>query len=84
MTAYGFLDCVRDYPGELVYQKGKTWKVKPIWISWSKRYSEWHWHQLGICESASHPRHITVPASHHSFFYMLDALPAAQPTASKP
>jgi len=25
----------------------------------------------------------TMPASHHSVFYRLDALPAAQPTASK-
>jgi len=26
---------------------------------------------------------ITMPASHHSVFYRLDALPAAQPTESK-
>ena len=26
---------------------------------------------------------ITTPAPHHSVFYMPDALPAAQPTASK-
>jgi len=32
------------------------------------RDSEWQWHQLG----------------HHSVFYRPDALPAAQPTASKP
>jgi len=36
-----------------------------------------------ICTSAPWPRHITTPASHHSVFYRLDALPAAQPTASK-
>jgi len=34
-------------------------------------------------KSAAWPRHITTPASHHSFFYRLDALPAAQPTALK-
>jgi len=33
------LDFVWDYPGELApeNQKGKTRKVKPIWIYWSKR-----------------------------------------------
>jgi len=29
------------------HQKRKTEKVKPIWIYWSKRQSEWQWHQLG-------------------------------------
>jgi len=36
-----------------------------------------------ICKSAPRPRQITMPESHHSVFYRLDALPAAQPTASK-
>jgi len=38
-----------------------------------------------ICKSAPWPRCITMPASHHSVFCRLDvdALPAAQPTASK-
>jgi len=36
-----------------------------------------------ICKSAPRPRQITTPAPHHSVFYRLDALPAAQPTASK-
>jgi len=36
-----------------------------------------------ICKSAPWPRHILTPASHHSVFYMPDALPATQPTASK-
>jgi len=36
-----------------------------------------------ICKSASRPRQITMPASHHSVFYRPDALPATQPTASK-
>ena len=36
-----------------------------------------------ICKSAPHSRQITTPAPHHSVFYRLDALPAAQPTASK-
>ena len=36
-----------------------------------------------ICKSAPRSRQITTPASHHSVFYRPDALPAAQPTASK-
>jgi len=78
---YGPLDCVWDYPGE-PHQKGKIRKVKNldlleqeivsgIGISW------------GICKCAPCPRHITMPASHHSVFYRPDALLAAQPTASK-
>ena len=60
------------------YQKGKTnldlleqEVLSGIGISWA------------ICKSAPRPRQITMPAPHHSVFYMLDALPAAQPTASK-
>ena len=49
------------------------------------RDSEWQWHQLGhsLCMSASRSRQITMPVPHHSVFYRPDALPAAQPTASK-
>jgi len=36
-----------------------------------------------ICKSALCSRQITTPAPHHSVFYKPDALPAAQPTASK-
>jgi len=36
-----------------------------------------------ICKSAPCSRQITTPASHHSVFYRPDALPTAQPTASK-
>jgi len=36
-----------------------------------------------MCKSAHRSRQIAMPAPHHSFFYRLDALPAAQPTASK-
>jgi len=63
------------------YQKGKTRKVKPIWI-YRARDSEWQWHLLcymQVCTSSQ----ITTPTFHHSVFYRLDALPAAQPTASK-
>jgi len=60
------------------YQKGKTnldlleqETVSGSGISWA------------ICKSAARLRQITMPASQHSVFYMPDALPAAQPTASK-
>jgi len=46
------------------------------------RDSEWQWHQLGMCKSAPRARQM-APAPHHSVFYRPDALPAAQPTASK-
>jgi len=36
-----------------------------------------------ICKFAPWLRPITMPTSHHSVFYRLDALPATQPTASK-
>ena len=54
------------------YQKGKTN------LDFTEtRDSEWKWHQLG------HMQVCTSPAPHHSSFYRPDALPAAQPTASK-
>ena len=49
-----------------------TRKVKPIWTVSGSGIS---W---AICNSQ-----ITTPAPHHSVFYRPDALPAAQPTASK-
>jgi len=49
---------------------------------WSNRLSgsgiSW-----AICKSASRSRQTTMPATYHSVFYRPDALPAAQPTASK-
>jgi len=60
------------------YQKGKTN------LDFTEaRDSEWQWHQLGRMQYAPHSRQITTPAPHHSVFYRMDALPAAQPTASK-
>ena len=59
------------------YQKGKTnldlkqETVSGSGISWD------------VCKSALRSRQITTPATHHSVFYRLDALPATQPTASK-
>jgi len=61
-----------------LYQKGKTNLnlleqeiVSGSGISWA------------ICKSAPRPRQITTPAPLHSVLYRLDALPAAQPSASK-
>jgi len=60
------------------YQKGK-----PIWIL-LKQDSEWQWHQLGHmqdCTSLQTDNHASTPPL--NFFYRPDALPDAQPTASK-
>ena len=60
------------------YQKGKTN------LDFTEaRDSEWQWHQLGhmqVCTSLQTDNHASTP---HSVFYRPDALPAAQPTASK-
>jgi len=61
------------------YQKGKTN------LDFTEaRDSEWQWHQLGhmqVCTSLLTDNHASTPPL--SFFYRPDALPAAQPTASK-
>jgi len=61
------------------YQKGKTN------LDFTEaRDSEWHWHQLGhmqVCISLQTDNHASTPPL--MFFYRPDALPAAQPTASK-
>jgi len=60
------------------YQKGKTY------LDFTEaRDSEWQWHQLGrmqACNSLQTDNHDSTPPL---VFYRLDALPAAQPTASK-
>ena len=60
------------------YQKGKTS------LDFTEaRHSEWQWHQLGhmqICTSLQTDNHASTPPVS---FYRPDALPAAQPTASK-
>jgi len=60
------------------YQKGETN------LDFTEaRDSEWQWHQLGhmeVCTSLQTDNHAST---HHSVFYRPDALPAAQPTASK-
>ena len=60
------------------YQKGKTN------LDFNEaRDSEWQWHQLGrmqVCTSLQSDNHASTPPLS---FYRPDALPAAQPTASK-
>jgi len=59
-----------------------TRKEKPMWIT-EARDSEWQWHPLGhmqVCTSLESDNHASTPPLS---FYRPDALPAAQPTASK-
>ena len=62
------------------YQKGKT----NMDFTFTKATdSEWQWHQLGhmqVCTSLQTDNHTSTPPLS---FYRPDALPAAQPTASK-
>ena len=60
-----------------------TRKVKPIWILRKQQTVSGTSISWAICKSAPRSRQITMPAPHHSVFYRPDALPAAQPTASK-
>ena len=60
-----------------------TRQVKPIWILLEQEIVSGSGISLPICKSAPPSRQITMPASHHSVFYRQDALPDAQPTASK-
>ena len=60
-----------------------TRKVKPIWILLKQETVSGSSISWAICKSAPRSRQITTPAPHHSVFYRPDALPAAQPTASK-
>ena len=60
-----------------------TRKVKPIWILLKQETVSGSGISWAICKSAHCSRQITMPAPNHSVFYRPDALPAAQPTASK-
>jgi len=65
--------------GEPVAGKSKTSLDFP-----EARNSEWQWHQLGrmhVCTSLQIDNHASTPPLY--FFCWPDALPAAQPTASK-
>ena len=59
-------------------------KVKPIWILLKQETVSGIGISWAICKSASRSRQITMPVPHHSVFLQgPDALPVAQPTASK-
>ena len=60
-----------------------TRKVKPIWILLKQEAVSGSGISQAICKSTPCSRQITMPAPHYSVFYRPDALPAAQPTASK-
>ena len=60
-----------------------TKKAKPIWILLKQETVSGSGISWAVCKSAPRSRQITTPAPHHSVFYRPDALPAAQPTASK-
>ena len=60
-----------------------TRKVKPIWILLKQEAVSGSGIGWAIGKSAPRSRQITTPAPHHSVSYRPDALPAAQPTASK-
>ena len=60
-----------------------TRKVKPIWILLKQETMSGSGISWTICKSALCSIQIDTPAPHHSVFYRPDALPAAQPTASK-
>ena len=60
-----------------------TRKATPIWILLKQETVSGSGISWAICKSAPSSRQITTPAPHHSVFYRPDALPAAQPTASK-
>ena len=60
-----------------------TRKVKPIWILLKQETVSGSGIIWAVCKSAPHSRQTTTPVPHHSVFYRPDALPAAEPTASK-
>ena len=60
-----------------------TRKAKPIWILLKQETVSGSGISWNIYKSALRSRQTSMPAPHNSVFYRPDALPAAQPTASK-
>ena len=58
-------------------------RVKPVWILLKQETVSGSGISWAMCKSEPRSRQITMPAPHRSVFYRPDALPAAQPTASK-
>ena len=69
------------FPGLPVW--AGTRKVKPIWILLKQEMVSGSGISWATCKSAPRSRQITTPAPYYSLIYRPDALPAAQPTASK-
>ena len=64
-------------------RRAGTRMVKPIWILLKQETMSGSGISWAICKYAPCSRQTTTPAPNHSVFYRPDALPAAQPTASK-
>jgi len=60
-----------------------TRKIKPIWTLLKQETVSGSGISWAVCKSAPHSRQTTTPTPHHSVCYRPDAVPAAQPTASK-
>ena len=64
---------------------GRYQKDKPFWSLLKQEMTGWQWHQPNhvqiVCTSLQTDNHASTSSLH--IFYRLDALPAAQPTASK-
>jgi len=90
LAASGAIPCQNNF---FIFHKTHTYpfngpfsgtrKVKPIWILLKQETVSSSGISWVICKSAPRSRQITTPAPHHSVFYRPDAIPAAQPTASK-
>jgi len=72
------------FPGLRTTWVSRRQKGKPFWILLEQEMTEWQWHQLDhmqiICISFQTDNHARTSSPS---FYRPDALPAAQPTASK-
>jgi len=79
-----FIKCPFDGPFSGSTQVSRYQKGKTNLDFTEARDSEWQWHPLGhmqVCTSLQTDNHASTPPL--EFFYRPDALPAAQPTASK-
>jgi len=78
--------CVYTFIGPLSWttQVSQYQKGKPIWILLKQETVSGSGISWAICKCAPRSRQVTMQAPHHSkSFLQADALPAAQPTASK-
>jgi len=69
------------FPG--IPRWARTRKEIPIWILLEQETVSGSGISWAVCKSAPCSKQITTQAPHRSVFYRPDALPAAQPTASK-